>query len=222
MKQMLKNYSLGALACIIIGVALMINPHIITDVLNTAVGVILIAWALIGVLGFIASRSSDSKERQSVFSLFSNVIMLLLGIYVFVNPKLLETIVMAELGIYLLCSGIAKLASALSIKRYGSEGWLLPLITALITTVMGAVILAVPTLVSGSIMFVIGVLLVIAGAVNFVSGFTAARELKKVMRALDPDGGKPAKRSRERVRKGTSIDPSDGSRIVDVTSYDEE
>ena len=43
MKSMLKNYSLGALACIVLGVALVIRPHIITDVLNTALGVILIA-----------------------------------------------------------------------------------------------------------------------------------------------------------------------------------
>ena len=118
MKKMLKNYSLGALACIVMGVALMINPHIITDVLNTAVGVLIIAWAAVGIIGFIASRSSDSRERQSVFSLVGDVIMLLLGVYVFVNPKLLETIVMTALGIYLLCSGISKLASALNIKKY--------------------------------------------------------------------------------------------------------
>ncbi len=221
MKQMLKNYSLGALACIVMGVALLINPHIITDVLNTAVGVLLIAWAAVGVIGFIASRSSDSREKQSVFSLVSDIIMLLLGVYVFVNPKLLETIVMSALGIYLLCSGIAKLASALHIKKYGTDRWLLPLITATITAVMGAFIIAAPTFLSGSIMFVIGLLLTVAGVVNFVSGFSAARELKKLMRELDPDS-KPAKKTRERVRRSASNVSSDGSKVIDVKNYDED
>ncbi|MCR5141078.1 MAG: DUF308 domain-containing protein [Ruminococcus sp.] len=220
MKKMLKNYSLGALACIVMGVALMINPHIITDVLNTAVGVLIIAWAAVGIIGFIASRSSDSRERQNVFSLVGDVIMLLLGVYVFVNPKLLETIVMTALGIYLLCSGISKLASALHIKKYGNDRWLLPLITAVISTLMGGFIIAAPTLLSGSIMFIVGVVLTVAGIVNFVSGFSAARELKKLMRELDPDGGKPAKR--ERVRRSASKEASDGSRVIDVKSYDEE
>ncbi len=222
MKQMFKNYSLGALACIVFGAALIIDPHIITDVLNTAVGVLLIAWAAIGILGFIASRSSDSDDRRGVFSLVSNVIMLLLGVYVFVNPKLLETIVMAALGIYLLCSGIAKLASALHIKKYSTDRWLLPLITAVISTVMGAFIIAAPTLISGSIMFLLGILLVIAGVVSFVSGFTAARELKKIMKELDPDGGKPAKRSRERVRKSAPSVSPDGSKVIDVKRYEED
>lgn len=220
MKKMLKNYSLGALACIVMGVALMINPHIITDVLNTAVGVLIIAWAAVGIIGFIASRSSDSRERQSVFSLVGDVIMLLLGVYVFVNPKLLETIVMTALGIYLLCSGISKLESALNIKKYGNERWLLPLITAVISTLMGGFIIAAPTLLSGSIMFIIGVVLTVAGIVNFVSGFSAARELKKLMRELDPDGGKPAKR--ERVRKSASNVSPDGSKVIDVRNYDED
>ncbi len=222
MKKMLKNYSLGALACIVMGVALMINPHIITDVLNTAVGVLIIAWAAVGIIGFIASRSSDSRERQSVFSLVGDVIMLLLGVYVFVNPKLLETIVMTALGIYLLCSGISKLASALHIKKYGNDRWLLPLITAVISTLMGGFIIAAPTLLSGSIMFIVGVVLTIAGIVNFVSGFSAARELKKLMRELDPDGGKPAKKKRERVRKSAANVSPDGSKVIDVRNYDED
>lgn len=221
MKQMLKNYSLGAIACIVMGVALMINPHIITDVLNTAVGVLLIAWAAVGVIGFIASRSSDSRESESVFSLVGDVIMLLLGIYVFMNPKLLETIVMAALGIYLLCSGIAKLAAAFGIKKHGSEAWALPLITAVLTIALGGFIVAAPTLISGSIMFIVGLVLTVAGVVNFVSGFSAARELKKIMRELDPEGSKPAKRKRERVRKSASIS-SDGSKVIDVKTYDED
>ncbi len=118
MKSMLKNYSLGALACIVLGVALVIRPHIITDVLNTALGVILIAWAIFGIMGYIFSRVRGGEER-SIFSLFSEVILLIAGIVVLSNKSLLETVVMIALGLYLMCSGFAKLGTSLSVKARG-------------------------------------------------------------------------------------------------------
>ena len=174
MKSMLKNYSLGALACIVLGVALVIRPHIITDVLNTALGVILIAWAIFGIMGYIFSRVRGGEER-SIFTLFSEVILLIAGIVVLSNKSLLETVVMIALGLYLMCSGFTKLGTSLSVKRAGADGWQLPMITAVVTLALGIFVLISPTVIAGGFMRVIGVILALAGAVSFVSGFSASR-----------------------------------------------
>ncbi len=174
MKSMLKNYSLGALACIVLGVALVIRPHIITDVLNTALGVILIAWAIFGIMSYIFSRVRGGEER-SIFSLFSEVILLIAGIVVLSNKSLLETAVMIALGLYLMCSGFTKLGTSLSVKRAGADGWQLPMITAVVTLALGIFVLISPTVIAGGFMRVIGVILALAGAVSFVSGFSASR-----------------------------------------------
>ena len=55
------NYLLGAVACIVLGIALLIDPLIITDVLGKALGVIFIVWAVIGILGFFISRSRGGE-----------------------------------------------------------------------------------------------------------------------------------------------------------------
>ena len=174
MKDMLENYVLGALACIVMGIALIVNPHIITDILNTAVGVILIVWAVMGILRFIAARVREDGG-SSVFSLFGNLILLAAGVYVFINTDLLEKIVMFALGFYLLCSGIPKIITAFKIKSAAPDRWILPLVTSLITTLFGALIVFAPTKVSGTFMTVVGVILTVAGISNFISGFSATR-----------------------------------------------
>ena len=190
MKQFMKNYSLGALACMVMGIALIINPHIITDVLNTAVGVILIAWAAFGLVNFLISRSSDRKEKLGIFSLFSNLIILAAGIFVFVNTDLLEKIVMLALGFYLLFTGLPKVFTAFKIKKSSPDRWLLPLITSLASTVLGVVIIAAPTTVSGNFMRFAGFILTAAGIISFISGLSTAKYLKQVSEDIKYKKGK--------------------------------
>lgn len=190
MKQFMKNYSLGALACMVMGIALIIDPHIITDVLNTAVGVILIAWAAFGLVNFLISRTSDRKEKLSIFSLFSNLIILAAGIFVFVNTDLLEKIVMLALGFYLLFTGLPKVFTAFKIKKSSPDRWLLPLITSLASTVLGAVIIIAPTTVSGNFMRFAGFILAAAGIVCFISGLSTAKYLKQVSEDIKYKKGK--------------------------------
>lgn len=210
---MLKNYVLGALACIVMGVALIVNPHIITDVLNTAIGVILIAWAAVGILRFVFSRANDTDGSVGFFSLISNIIILIAGIYVFINTSLLEKIVMLALGLYLLFSGIPKIIASFRIKKMSEDGWLLPMVTAAASTLLGALIVCSPTKVSGAFMRFIGVALAIAGAVSFISGFSGTRMYEKLEKDIRYSGG------RGRDTKDTSAE--DKANAIDVEADDQ-
>lgn len=207
MKDMLENYALGALACIVMGVALIINPHIITDILNTAIGVILIVWAVLGIVRFIASHARNA-ENASVFSLFANLIILAAGIYVFINTDLLEKIVMLALGFYLICSGVPKIITALKIRSLDSDRWLLPLITSAATTLFGLVIVFAPTKISGTFMTIAGIILTAAGVSNFISGFSATRVYDKLE--------KDVRYSRGRGRDTRDTSAQDKANAIDV------
>lgn len=207
MKDMLENYALGALACIVMGVALIINPHIITDILNTAIGVILIVWAVLGIVRYIASHASNA-ENAGVFSLFANLIILAAGIYVFINTDLLEKIVMLALGFYLICSGVPKIITAVKIRSLDSDRWLLPLITSVATTLFGLVIVFAPTKVSGTFMTIAGIILTAAGVSNFISGFSATRVYDKLE--------KDVRYSRGRGRDTRDTSAQDKANAIDV------
>lgn len=206
MKDMLSNYVLGAIACIVMGIALIVQPHIITDVLNTAVGVILIVWAVIGIIRFIMSKAKDSASSdKGIMSLLGNIILLAGGIYVFINTSLLETVAMSALGLYLLFSGVPKLIDSVQLRNI-SPKWKTPLITSALTVILGLAVLLMPRLIAGEIMRLVGVVLVGAGITCFISGNSASGILKK--------------HERDEVRAAKSA-AKNGNKVLDV-DYTEE
>lgn len=212
MKDMLKNYSLGAVACIVMGIALLINPHIITDVLNTAIGVILIVWAVFGILRFIYSRVNDNDDDDMrVLSLLANLVILAAGVYVFINTSLLETIVMLALGFYLICTGLPKVIVALKIRKVDPDRFVMPLVTSLLTTVCGVVVVLSPAGTAGTIMTIVGIVLIIAGISGFMSGFSTARFRKKLAEI-----GKDAEYARGRGRDKRDTTAEDKANAIDV------
>ena len=188
MKEMLSNYLLGAIACIVLGIAVIIKPLIITDVLGKALGVILIVWGAVGVLSFFISRSRGSDA--SFFSMVADVVKLAAGIYVFVDPDLLVKIVMIAIGFYLLCSGVPEIISACRIRRIDPDRWVLPLVFSIITSVIGAVMLLSPIWITSQLMRLVGVILLAAGISNFMSGFNGTRLYNKLKKDIAYSGGR--------------------------------
>ncbi len=188
MKKMLQNYSLGAAACIVMGIALIIKPGFIGQVLNSIVGTVLIVWAAFGILRFIMSKASDSKTSVSFLSLISNAALLIGGIYILANDRLLERVLMCTLGVYLLFTGLPKLLEALRMRSYTLE-WKKPLVSSLMTVIFGALVLIIPMFVIDGVMRIIGIALVIAGVSSFMSG-RATSVIKKKHENKTADGKK--------------------------------
>lgn len=206
MKSFLKNYTLGSLACCVMGIALIVNPHIITDVLNTALGVILIVWGAFGILKAIPGIIAD-EGKVDIFALLGSLALLGGGIYVFRHTDLLERILMAVLGVYLICSGLPKLIDSLRIKNALHDNWKKPLITSGMTVLLGLVVLVAPAFIPNMVMRVVGVLLLAGGIGNFIGGYSSSRILQDLKEDRQYKRGKPAA-------------PSSGE-VVDVDSYDE-
>ncbi len=188
MKEMMTNYLLGAVACIVLGIALLIDPLIITDVLGKALGVIFIVWAVIGILGFFISRSRGGEA--GILSLIADIIKFAAGVYVFIDPNLLVKIVMITIGFYLLCSGIPQLISAVRIRSIAPDRWMLPLVSSLLTVVIGAFMLLSPVWITEKLMRLVGIILLVSGICNFLSGFNGTRLYNKLKKDIEYGGGR--------------------------------
>ncbi len=210
MKEFFKNYTLGSLVCSAIGIALLINPHIITDVLNTAIGIVLIVWGVLGVIRCIADKSSDGDGDINIFSLLGNIALGCGGIYVFKHTDLLERVIIAVLGIYLICSGLPKLIDSIRIKNELNDGWKKPLITSGVTTLLGIAVLAIPSLMPGILgvfMRVVGGLLLVGGVGNFIGGQASSKLLHDIRENHEYKHGRPA-------------EPT-GGMVVDISDFSE-
>lgn len=203
-RKKINNISVGSVACVIIGLLLLINPHIITDTLNSAIGVILILWGVFMAAAFFASGKDSGR---SVLSLVGSVLLIIFGAYVFSHTELLERVLMISLGIYLISSGLPKLMGALSLSERNVEGWMRPFIISCGTVLVGIVVIISPALLPSIFMRAAGALLLIGGAGNFIGGLSSGRlrtELEK----------------QHEYRHGKEAEPNSGA-VVDIDSYEE-
>lgn len=206
MKEFFKNYTLGSLVCCAIGAALLINPHIITDVLNTAIGIILIVWGVFGAAKCLSGHSASDDGDINIFSLLGSIALIGGGVYVFRHTDLLEKVLMAVLGVYLICSGLPKLIDSLNIRKELGEKWKKPLVTSVITVILGIVVLIIPALLPNLVMRLLGGLLLAGGIGNFIGGHSSSRVLRGIREEHEYKRGKPA---------------APTGKIVDIESFSE-
>ena len=206
MKDLFKNYAIGSLACCVMGVALLVNPHIITDVLNTAIGIILIVWGVLGAGKCISAHSGSQDSDINIFSLIGHIILIGAGVFVFRHTNMLEKILMGALGIYLICSGLPKLIDSLRIRSALHDRWVKPFITSCITVILGLTVLIVPALLPSLMMRAVGILLLAGGVGNFIGGRSSSRILGSIREAHES-------------KHGISAAPT--GNVVDIDFYDE-
>lgn len=206
MKNIFKNYAIGSIACCAMGIALLVNPHIITDVLNTAIGIILIVWGVLGAGKCISAHSGSQDSDINIFSLIGHIALIAAGVFVFRHTNMLEKILMGALGIYLICSGLPKLLDSLRIRNELHSQWKKPFITSCVTVLLGLTVLIVPALLPSLMMRAVGVLLIAGGIGNFIGGHSSSRVLSGIREKHELRYGRPA------VPNGS---------VIDVEMYDE-
>ena len=208
MKGIVKNYTLGSLACIIAGIVLIIDPHIVSKLLGGVIGAVLIIWGALGAAGFVVAKKTGS-DGASVISLLGSAALVFCGIVVFSHKNLIETLLMFALGIFLVSSGLPKVMAALELKNKNVEGWTAPFFTSCLTTLLGIVIIISPALLPGLFMTAAGALLLIGGIGNFIGGHSSGQlknKLSEVEKDLSYRGGKSGEQSGE---------------VIDIDPYDE-
>lgn len=208
MKGIVKNYTLGSLVCIIAGIVLLIDPHIVAKLLGGVIGVILILWGALGIAGFFVAKKTGS-DGASVISLLGSAALVLCGIVVLSRKTLIETLFMFAVGIFLVSSGIPKVLAALDLKNRDVEGWTAPFFTSCLTTLLGIVIIISPALLPGIFMTVAGALLLVGGIGNFLGGFSSGK-LKDQLSRVEKDIS---------YRKGKAGEQR--GEVIDIDHYDE-
>ena len=146
----------------IVGVLLIIWPKASLDTFAYIIGTILIVY---GIYSFI-----DSFTINPIFFFFqmvTSILSFLLGICVFLNPSIFESIIPITLGIFFVISGIFSLRISFIIKDMGSS-FVMSLISSILMIICGIILIINP---AGTIIVLttlIGILLIVYSISNVV------------------------------------------------------
>ena len=147
---------------IVIGIVLVLWPgHVMTTALKI-IGVALLVGGVIAIVSWYRGRMRD----VSFLTLAEGLLLALCGIFVLAAPKLLISIVPVAVGIVVLLNGIINLAQALDQRREGYGRWSVSLALAVLTIVLGLLVVFNPFSTMEMLVMAIGIVIIYNGVSN--------------------------------------------------------
>lgn len=149
---------------IILGLVLAIWPgHVMTTTL-TILGIAL----LIGGALLIYSWYSGRTRISSVITLAEGIVMLVAGLILLISPKFIISIVPFCVGTVITLNGIFNLAQALDQRKANYSHWVSSLAMAILTIVLGVLILFNPFSTMEMLVVAIGIIIIYNGVSNLL------------------------------------------------------
>ena len=126
---------------VILGLVLVIWPDILGNILCFILGGALIVMGVFQLIGFVRGERLGFYNK---FNMFMGLVLVLLGIWVCANPKVILSIVPVIAGIIILLHGLMDIQYTFDIKKAGSPKWWIGLIAAIITIIFGLILVLKP------------------------------------------------------------------------------
>lgn len=140
LNSILKGQVAVSIFFIALGLCLVMMPVATVNVLCKVVfGLSLIGTGLYHVYVFVAE-----KEHTTILDLFSGVIVLVIGVFLFTNPQVVIKLLPLMLGAFLEVDSIWIIRGGLKLKKRGQKIWQVFLAEGIIFVALGAMLLAYP------------------------------------------------------------------------------
>ena len=185
--KFLKGQIVTSIIYIALGACLVFMPVSTVNVICKFVfGVLLILVGLYHILIYVAE-----KLNSTIFDLFSGGILMVLGIFLFMNPQIVVKLLPVLLGTFILVDSIWTFKGSLKLKKRGAGSWKILLIGSIIFVALGISLVVNPfTMVKYTVIFAGGIFLC-NGIIDLVYLFLlkkGLKELKQDVEAVDADG----------------------------------
>lgn len=170
---------LSAVLCVL-GLVLILFPEFSASMLGVACGIVLILFGIVKLVGYF---SRDLYRLAFQYDLACGCLLILLGAVMLLRPDSLLNFICVALGIYILTDGLFKIQIAVDARRFGIPQWWLVLALAVLTGVIGLLLVLRPTEGARALVMLMGVSLLLDGALNLSVALCAV----KVVRHQQPD-----------------------------------
>ena len=162
--KLAKNgYIVMSILFMILGICLIIWPDCSMAVFCTAVGIMLIAYGCIKIIGYI---SRDFYCLAFQFDLAFGVLMAAVGVIIIVRRNLVVNLIFGIFGVLILADALFKIQMSIDAKKFGLSLWWRILLMAILTGVLGVLLLIRPFEAAEVMMILVGVSVLFEGILN--------------------------------------------------------
>lgn len=186
MREMLKKFRadmiMSALFCIVIGAIIIFWPAQTVDILCKVLAIVLIVMGAAELVSYFWNKITYSLSG------ILGLVVLLIGIWIFLKPESVVSLIPIVIGVILAIHGIQDLKLALETKKNGYEKWWSMLLMALISLLLGVICIVKAFGVVTLALQIIGVALVYDGLSDLWIAYKASKYAKAAKKdVLDVD-----------------------------------
>lgn len=173
---------LSVLICLL-GLTLMAVPDFSVSLLCWLGGSLLIAFGCIRIVGYF---SRDLYRLAFQYDLAFGILLIVLGLVLILRTDSMVHILCLLLGLSVLADALLKVQIAIDARAFGIRRWWMILLTAIVTGLVGVLLLLRPAAGAQVIMVLVGISFLGEGLMNLTTVLCAVQILKKqYLRILD-------------------------------------
>lgn len=180
MKAAKTGYITVSLIYCILGLILIIHPSFSARLVGTVCGACLIVFGAVKILGYC---SKDLFRLAFQFDLATGIMLIALGLIIVIKPDNVMNLLCVVLGISVLMEGLFKIQVAMDSKRFGISRWWLIMAAAILSGVLGALLVFRPDESMTFLLILLGLSLLCNGILNLITVITAV----KIVENQQPD-----------------------------------
>ena len=169
------GYIIMSVLLCVFGVLLIADPDISLSVIGIVCGALFIVFGLVRLVGYF---SKDLYRLAFQYDLAFGLLMIALGIIMLLSPESLMNFICIALGLSIFADGLFKVQIAIDSKRFGLSTWWLIMALAVITVVVGIVLVARPSDSSRVLIVLMGVSMLCEGLLDLGTVITAVKIIK--------------------------------------------
>lgn len=180
----LKGQIVTSIIYIALGACLVFMPVSTVNVIcKFAFGILLILVGLYHILIYVAE-----KLNSTIFDLFSGGVLMVLGIFLFMNPQIVVKLLPILLGTFILVDSIWTLKGSLKLKKRGAGSWKFLLMGSVIFIGLGISLVVNPfTMVKYTVIFA-GWIFLCNGVIDLIYLILLRKGLKEIKQDVEADG----------------------------------
>ena len=157
------GYIIMSLLFVILGICLIIWPDCSLKLFCTLIGIMLIAYGCIKIVGYF---SKDYYCLAFQFDLAFGILLIAVGAIIIARREQVVNLIFAIFGILTLADALFKIQMSMDAKRFGLSLWWRILVVAVLTGILGVLLLIRPFDAAEIMMILVGVSFLFEGILN--------------------------------------------------------
>lgn len=159
MQRIKADYMLSSLLCIALGVFFVIWKASILDMIGSVLAIALVAIGAVYLFCYFMRLGSR-------FSIVSGVVILAVGIWFMLNPRIITKLIPVVLGVILVCHGLRGLQESNQSRKYKYQSWYIGMILSGISVALGLICIVYSYQIMQKAAVLVGIILIYNGVSN--------------------------------------------------------